>query len=71
MHYGNTILQVTYRCDTVMHMFVFQYFPMRNPIFSSSGCKRIAQKAELYLANVENPLHDPFAIAAGAEHDEL
>lgn len=28
-----------------------QYFPQSSGIYSSSGCKRVAQKAELYLSN--------------------
>uniref|UniRef100_A0A914C4K7 Torsin-1A C-terminal domain-containing protein n=1 Tax=Acrobeloides nanus TaxID=290746 RepID=A0A914C4K7_9BILA len=26
-----------------------EYFPRANPVFSSSGCKKVAQKTELYL----------------------
>ncbi|VDM09532.1 unnamed protein product [Wuchereria bancrofti] len=27
-----------------------QYFPKTNPIYSSSGCKRVAQKTELFIS---------------------
>jgi len=53
-----------------------QYYPASNPIFSVSGCKKIAQKAELHLMSEENPMRDPFGIEHHGDdhehdHDEL
>ncbi|VDN60649.1 unnamed protein product [Dracunculus medinensis] len=47
-----------------------QYFPKANPIYSSSGCKRIAHKAELFIS-IEKDKERKSMMEKNSDDDEL
>lgn len=49
----------------------FQYFPKANPIYSSSGCKRVAQKTELFMSAEQEKERRRLGRLEDIENDEL
>ncbi|KAI6220394.1 Torsin [Aphelenchoides fujianensis] len=56
LHARSGLPDLEERVEAVVNEMVF--FPRENPIFSTSGCKSVAQKADLFYAHERDPLLD-------------